>query len=118
MDPVVAQRLDDSLNRLTKWRAVFTGRMLGTRERGDIEAIAFRDLFEKLILLRAEGSAMTRLLIGKGVFTEDEWGSMLATEADELNKLYEEHFPGMTASEDGITYKVPEALHTMQGWKP
>ena len=52
-----------ALNRLCKWRAIFAGWQLGTRAKGDPESDAVRDHREVTILLRAEASAMTGLLL-------------------------------------------------------
>mgnify|MGYP001587156880 CR=1 FL=1 len=41
------------INRLTKWRTLFTGWQLGTRAKGDPEGDAVRDHREVTILLRA-----------------------------------------------------------------
>jgi hypothetical protein len=50
-----------ALNRLTKWRNVFVGWQLGTREKGDPEGDAVRDHREQSIILRAEVTALTGL---------------------------------------------------------
>jgi hypothetical protein len=45
------------LNRLCKWRSILVGRILGTRSADDPVARGYRDLFDKLLILRAEQSA-------------------------------------------------------------
>ena len=57
------------------------------------------------------------MLIDKGVCTADEWADYLAVEADELNKMLERRFPGIRATDKGITMTA-EAEETMKGWKP
>lgn len=106
-----------ALNILTKWRVLFTGWQLGTRMKGDPEGDAVRDHREVTILLRAEGSALVGLLLAKGVITEAEWSDALRREAEQLNKDFERRFPGVVASEDGLTMDK-RVLPWMKGWKP
>lgn len=112
-----AQRTMRALNILTKWRTLFTGWQLGTRPKGDPEGDAVRDHREVTILLRAEISALTGLLLEKGVFTNGEWLAALESEAQQLAKDYERRFPGVTAHEGGLTIDK-RALPWMKGWKP
>jgi hypothetical protein len=104
------------LNRLAKWRAHYTGWMLGTRSIEDPQAQATRDVFEKLIMLRAEVSALTGLLIEKDVFTVREFTEHLVDEAELLCKDYEKRWPGCEAGDDGMHYILPEAAESMRGW--
>ena len=109
----------NALNRLAKWRVVFTGWQLGTRLKGDAEGDAVRDHREVTILLRAEVSALVGLLAAKGVFTLDEWTSALGTEAELLALDYARRFPGLCAVDDGIEiYDVDKARQTTKGWRP
>lgn len=107
-----------ALERLFKWRMVFTGWQLGTRAKGDPESDAVRDHREVTILLRAEVSALTLLLVSKGVFTSEEWERTLGIEADQLNADYERRFPGFTTSLTGVHIDVQKAAQTTKGWKP
>jgi len=111
------ERTNRALNILTKWRVLFTGWQLGTRPKGDPEGDAVRDHRELTILLRAEVTAFTALLRAKGVFTDDEWLAALEREAGLLAASYERRFPGVTATEDGLTIDK-RALAWMKGWKP
>lgn len=113
MDPTSAK-----LNRLAKWRAVFAGWQLGSRPKDDPECQAVRDHREVTILLRAEVTALTGLLIRKGVFTGKEFTEAVGEEADQLSADYARRFPGMEATDDGIAYHLPEAASTMKRWKP
>lgn len=112
--------LRTALNRLAKWRATFASWQLGTRLQTDAECAAIRDHREVTIMLRAEVSALTQLLIAKGVFTFDEFQTALEGEANALDALYESKFPGFTATDSGMSMKLPEALDTMRrmNWKP
>lgn len=111
------ERTTRALNILTKWRTLFTGWQLGTRPKGDPEGDAVRDHREVTILLRAESSALIALLVSKGVISGDDWLQALETEAGRLNKDYERRFPGVTASETGLTLDK-RTLPWMKGWKP
>lgn len=102
------------LNRLLKWRSVLAGWQLGTRPDTDPEVQAVRDSFEKLLILRAEVTALTRLLVDAGVFTVDQFQDALELEAKELEKAYQRRFPGMKATDSGIEMDVREAARTME----
>jgi hypothetical protein len=106
-----------SLNILAKWRSVFTGRILGTRGR-DPQTQGFRDLFEKLLILRVEVSALSQLLDAKGIISFDEYMKQVTVESDLLTKALAEQFPGMEAKEYGISYDLEKAQETMKGWPP
>lgn len=107
-----------ALERLAKWRMIFTGWQLGTRSKTDPEAQAVRDHREVTMFLRAEATALVGLLIKKGVFTEEEWGTALADEADELSRSYEKRFPGAKATDEGISIDTTKALEWMKDWRP
>lgn len=115
MTPAEADR---EINRLCKWRSVYTGRILGTVPKGNPQGDGFRDLFEKLLIQRAEMSALTALLIEKGIISRDEMTSAVGEEAKFLADALETVFPGMKATDDGITYNLAEAIKTMEGWPP
>lgn len=110
------QRTMKALNVLAKWRVLFTGWQLGTRPKGDPEGDAVRDHREVTILLRAEMSALTGLLVEKEIITQDEWLAALEREATVLNADYERRFPGVTASLDGLTLDK-RTLPWMKGWR-
>lgn len=106
------------LNKLCKWRSVFAGWQLGTRSDKDESCKALKDHREVTILLRAEMSALARLLINKGVFSRVEWDQAVATEAEMLDKDYEKKFPGITTAQDGVHFQMPQAHETMKNWPP
>jgi len=108
------------LNRLAKWRALLSGWQLGTRAKGDPESDAVRDHREATLILRAEQSALSQLLIAKGVFTADEWNDQVAKEADLLCMALEAKFPGVRATDDGLAMDMPtiQAAGWMKGWRP
>lgn len=109
-----------ALNRLAKWRNVFVGWQLGTRPKGDPEGDAVRDHREQSIILRAEMTALTGLLLEKGVFTPEEFDAALAKEADLLSADFARRFPGITATDDGLSMDpiVMTKHGTMKGWRP
>lgn len=106
------------IERLGKWRTVFTGWQLGTRAKGDPEADAVRDHRDATMMLRAEVSAMSQLLVGKRVFTAEEYTEQVHEEARRLCRLYERKFPGFEATDDGLTIDPAIAADTTAGWKP
>jgi hypothetical protein len=109
-----------ALNRVAKWRTLFTGWQLGTRPKGEPESDAVRDHREVTILLRVEGSALIELLVRKGVITAKEWEAALEREANQLNSDYERRFPGVTAADHGLVMdpRKIDAAGWMKGWKP
>jgi hypothetical protein len=111
----------DALNRVAKWRGLLAGWQLGTRPKGDPECDAVRDHREVTILLRVEGSALTGLLLAKGLITQAEWETALAQEANLLNAAYARRFPGVTATDSGLVLdlkKLTAADSWMRNWKP
>ena len=109
-----------ALNRLCKWRTIFAGWQLGTRPKGDPESDAVRDHREVTILLRAEASALVGVLLRKGVITETEWTAALEREANDLSANYERRFPGVRATDDGLSLDVRRIQREgwQKGWKP
>lgn len=108
-----------AMNRLTKWRTIFVGWQLGTRLKGDPESDALRDHREATIIMRAELSALTKLLIDKKVIGLDEWIREMTEEAEKLDLDYARRFPGIRATDYGIEiYDPQKAVNTMKGWRP
>lgn len=106
--------LDDALNKLCKWRGFFASWQLGTRPPGDGELKAVKHHREATILLRAEVSALTGLLIEKGLITQAEFAEALLAEAKRLDHGFEESFPGWRSTPSGMSMKLPEAGETMR----
>lgn len=106
-----------AINRVCKWRTVFTSWQLGTRSKEDPEAQAVRDHRELSILLCCECGALANVLITKGIVSQEELARKVAEEAAHLNLVYEQKFPGFTAHDCGISMKLPEAAETMKGWR-
>ena len=108
------------LNKLAKWRLVFAGWQLGTRSSQDGEAKAVKHHRELSIFLRAESSALTGLLIRKGVFTAEEFTEQMIAEAIHLDAEYEKLFPGFrtemdeATGDEGVHLELPLAAETMR----
>lgn len=113
----VEQQLHKALNKLAKWRSVFAGWQLGTRPADDSECLAVKDHRELTILMRVELNALTKLILDKKVFTTEEFSKELLDEAQYLDKSYESKFPGMKATDIGISYDQ-RAAETMKNWRP
>lgn len=114
MDPVIARVADASLQRLAKWRSVFTGWQLGTRLRGDGESEAVRDHREVTILLRAEVNAVTRILLEAKVVDQETLTRIIGEEAEYLNQAYERQFPGARAVDDGMHFDLEQWVETQR----
>jgi hypothetical protein len=116
-DEQLAKHADRVLQRLAKWRTLFAGWQLGTRVEPDPEAKAVKDHREVTILLRAEVSALTGLLIRKGEITSRKFTEALADEAEQLDRDYSKRFPGVRSDDAGLVFD-PRAIETLRGWKP
>lgn len=103
-----------ALNILTKWRRFFAAWQIGFRPLGNPQADAIADHREMSMLMRSELSALTNLLIARGVFTPDEFREALDIEAAALSKSYEQRFPGFTSTAQGISIDVPKAQETLR----
>lgn len=118
MDTQLAQRCYAALNRITKWRTIFAGWQLGTRPKGDPESDAVRDHREVTILLRVEQTALTKILMDKGVITLEEFQQANIDEAELLSKDYEKKFPGCRATDSGIQMDISQVAKWMKDWRP
>ena len=103
-----------ALEKLAKWRKFFASWQLGTVPAADGRYKAVADHREVSILMRAELSALTGLLISKGTFTQEEFRGSLEREAKLLDHEYEERFPGWRSLPEGLSMKLPEAAETMR----
>jgi len=114
------QRMLAALNRLTKWRTHYAGWQLGTRAKGDPESDAVRDHRELTMLLRVELTALTGLLMRKGVIAQAEFQAALEREADALAGDYAARWPGVQATGDGLTYDLETIRKAgwMANWRP
>ncbi len=109
----LAAKLDRVANRVAKWRKWYAGWQLGTRPDTDPEAAAVRDQRELLIFLRSELSAVTKLLEDKKVFTIAEFTAQLIVELEALDADYERKWPGVKATDNGLSLDLAKARETM-----
>ena len=105
-----SERYTRALNRLAKWRTILAGWQLGTRSDRDPECQAVRDHRELSLILRVEVTALTRLLVEKGICTREELYAAVAEEADLLSQEFEHRFPGARATEAGIQIDLTRAV--------
>jgi hypothetical protein len=108
------QRSSAALNRLCKWRMFFTGWWLGAQPKTEGPVRALRDLTDARLILRTEMSALTALLIRKGIITAEEMNNQVAVEADHLIAALERKYPGFVTTDDGLSMRMPQAGQTMQ----
>lgn len=108
------------MNRLAKWRVVFASWQLGTRSDQDAECAALKDHREVTLMLRAEVTALTGLLIDKGIISVDEFTERVESESKYLCDLYETRFPGFHATDQGLTIDAKKAAETAarMHWPP
>lgn len=107
-----------SANRLAKWRTIFAGWWLGTRPKSDPQAQAVRDMAERTLLMRAEVSGLTRLLIESGVVTEEKVLAVFREEYDALEEQLQHRFPGAKAMDFGMQIDPEVFAETTRGWLP
>jgi hypothetical protein len=108
------QQMNRALNTVAKWRSWFAGWQLGTRSDTDPECNAVRNHREATIIQRVEITAITGLLLKKGIITEAELMVAFKEEAEALNESFARSYPGVRAVEYGLDMKLPEAAETMK----
>jgi hypothetical protein len=101
-----------ALNKLAKWRSVFTGWCWGTMASDTRGCQGLRDLMEARLIMRAELTAVTDLLIRKGVFSTKEFADAITHEALELDRMLEDKFPGFSTTPEGVTMDIQVAAET------
>lgn len=104
----------DALNRLSKWRTVLAGWHLGSMSVDRPGVAAMRDLQDFRLVVRAELTAVTALLIEKGVFTSEELTRQVGIEAHFMDKQMETLFPGFRTTATGLIMDPAEASVTMK----
>lgn len=114
----LAKQLQDACNKFTKWRTVFAAWQLGTRAKEDPECEAVRDHRELSMLMRAEISALTALLLEHKVCTQEQLQMAILTEVQMLDRAYQKRFPGFQSRDYGIEMNIALASDTMRTWRP
>lgn len=94
----------DPLNKLCKWRSIFSGWMFGSKAINAPGVQAMRDFAEKWLVMRAENNAVMQLLLAKGIVTQEEFHAQLMLEAEFLDRQMEHQFPGMRTIADGVEF--------------
>lgn len=103
-----------ALNKLCKWRSVLAGWHMGTRSMNEPGTKAMRDFIEKLLVLRAEQTALIDLLLAKKVFTRQEIEDSIVQEARLLDEAYARAFPGFRTTAHGVDIDLDLAQATMK----
>lgn len=114
MNPVIEKAYLAALNRLAKWRTVYAGWALGTTTAAHGPTKAAKDAAEAKLIMRVEITAISRLLIEKGIFTQDELMTTVTNECEHMQDALERKFPGMKATDRGIDMDIEKSLTTMQ----
>ena len=103
-----------AVERLCKWRAVLTAWHLGSVGTETPGVQAMRDLQEWRLMMRAELSAITALLIEDGLLSRKGFAEQVGIEANHLSRVFEERFPGYRAVDDGIEINPAIAVKTIR----
>lgn len=113
--PELDALLDRALNKLCKWRSLYAGWWLGTRPNSDPTTQAVRDNFDRAIVLRAEMTAISAILIQKQVCTQEELQRAVLAEVQALDTQLEKAWPGFRTSDEGLVFAdLNEAAATMK----
>lgn len=109
-----------ALNRLAKWRVMLTGWHMGTRAKGDPAGDSYRDLMEFRLMIRVEVSAITRILVDKGLMTEAEFEDAVVVDAALLDEALASQFPGVRSNDEGLVMNPAEINRAgwMRNWLP
>lgn len=107
--------------RLRQFGRLDAGRLLGTVPSTHGGYLAWMDLFEKAVFLRAEGNAVVKLLMDKGIVTQGEWLERVTDEMAHMMTVYGEKWPEIEvdASGSGFTVKDLQAFAKRcqkEGW--
>jgi hypothetical protein len=100
----LATQVRAKVEKLGKWRALYAGWWFGTRPNSDPQAQAARDNFDRTIMLRCEVDALVPLLIRKGVFTDEEYGTELLAAVERMDGLLEAAWPGFRTEPAGLVF--------------
>lgn len=102
------------LEKLCHWRGVLAGWHDGTMTLQGKGCQAKRDLSERWLIMRAEVSALSELLLEKKIVTLEEFRARVDEEACSLDAMLGELFPGFRTSEFGMEiYDAKLARETM-----
>jgi hypothetical protein len=104
--PVIdySQAIYHGYSRLRQFARHSLGRILGTVAATDRRYKFFLDLAETKLFLRAEYNALTRLLLEKGVMTEQEFAKVLSEELETAVKDQRVKWPEVKPSATGDSF--------------
>ena len=110
-DPVIAAVANNSLARVLQWADAMATQMtpaenISEGDRTDLY-LGLKDILEKLIIIRCELTAITGQIIRWDKSASDELVRRIGEEAEYLNQAYEQRFPSLVTSENGITWRNP-----------
>lgn len=108
----------DAANILAKWRRFFANWQLGAVHEGSERYYAVANLHERTMLTRAEVSGITKILLDKGIVTQEELAEVMIDEYLYLSDGYAEQYPGFSAFDFGLNINLPEAKETLKKWEP
>lgn len=108
------QSMHRALNKVVKWRTFFASWQLGSRPEDDGELKAVKHHREATIIQRVELTALTGLLLKKGIFSQQELSDAMEEEATQLELDYQRDFPGFMADHQGLRIIMPEAMETQR----
>jgi hypothetical protein len=111
---LLRDRVFDVMNRIVKWRSILAGWQLGTRPKTDGACRAVRDHRELSMLTRVDVNAITNLLLKKGLITEKELLEQTLVEAEAYEKGLQARFPGLKATDEGMSLQMPLAAETLK----
>lgn len=112
----IVRAAEQVMQRVARWRSVFSWWQLGRRELSDPEHQAVMHHREQTIYLRVEVSALSNLLERKGVCTAEEFYRQVVAEAEALDQQLEKRFPGFHVTDDGVVMD-PRSTDTIKAWR-
>lgn len=93
-----------ALTELCQWANVQVGRITGAMNAQTPRAEVYREMFEQLLMVRAEMSALTLFVLNTyGRTAHDELRELIRVEADRLSAQYAERYPGVRPIVDDET---------------
>lgn len=98
--------LNKAFGRIRQFARYAVGRITGTTPNTNGAYKQLLSLDEARFLHRVELTALTRLMIAKGVFTSEEFAHQTLEEAIAFEHQLKEHFPEVTPADDGGSYSL------------
>lgn len=105
--------------RLRQFGRLAAGRLFGTLPNADGRYLAVVDEWERSLLVRAEASGLSRVLIEKGIISRAEWVAIVLEEYRALGDAIEKTWPELRVDDIGIHITDPAAFAARakrEGW--